>query len=78
MKTKEKPRIRFEGTDEINANHYPIENSRFIRLLSHDELNRLKKGVVLFSIAGEEITVGKSKLNIAVWVFGRSMYGELI
>jgi len=78
MKASEKPKPRFTGTDEINADHYPIDKSRFIRLLSHDALKRQKRGVVLFSAGGREVTVGKEQFETETYVFGRSMYGELL
>lgn len=73
-----KPQKRFEGTAEINASHYPIDKTRNIRLLSHDELKRQKKGVVLFSVGGREVTVGKEELDTETCVFGHSKYGQLI
>lgn len=78
MKASEKPRTRFEGTAEINADHYPIDKSRFIRLLSHDALKRQKKGVVLFSVGGREVVVGKDQFETESFAFGRSIYGELL
>lgn len=79
MKEKNKPKTRFAGTDEVNADHWPIERAtKFIRLLSHDALKRQKKGVVLFSVGGAEVTVGKDKLDTEPCVFSRSMYGELV
>ena len=78
MEKKEKPIRRFEGTEKINANRYPIDKTRIIRLLSHDELKNQKRGVVLFSVGGKEVVVGKDNIDFETGVFGRSKYGTLI
>ena len=71
MKTeKKKTRTRFEGTEEINADHCPVDKERFMQLLSHADLKKQKKGTQLFSVSGKEIVVGKDNLDLETFVFG--------
>jgi hypothetical protein len=78
MKPNKKVLKRYLGTDEINADNYPLDKKQNLRLLSFDQLKRQKKGAVLFSVGGAEIIIGKSVLDMDTTVFGRSKYGELI
>jgi len=76
MKPNKKVMKRYLGTEEINAQCYPFDKSKNLRLLSHDELKRCKKGVVLFSVGGKKIVVGTDVIDTDTTVFGKSKYGQ--
>ena len=73
-----KPYRRFEGTPEINADHYPVSKDTILKLIPHTELTKYKKGAIVISIVGDEYVIGKDDLDSQTEVFGRSKYGEKI
>lgn len=64
--------------NQINADNYPIDKTRVIKLIPRDKLKKFKKGVQLFTVGGKETIVGKEELDCDTGCFGRSKYGELI
>ena len=68
----------FEGTPEVNADHYRVDKNTILRLIPHDKLKKLKKGDAVISIVGDEYIIGKDDLDSETSVFGRSKYGEKI
>ena len=64
--------------NQINADNYPIDKSRTIKLIPRDKLKKLKNGTQLFTVGGTEVIVGKDELDCETGCFGRSKYGELI
>lgn len=75
--TKKLPR-RFEGTPEVNADHYSVDKKTVLKLISHEKLKKLKNGEVVISIVGDKYIIGKDNLDFETCVFGRSKYGEKI
>ena len=69
---------RFEGTPEINADHYPVNKGIVLQLIPHEKLTKYKKGATVISIVGDEYIIGKDELDLETTVFGRSKYGENI
>jgi hypothetical protein len=78
IKPIKKIRKRFEGTPEINADHYRVDKDITLKLIPIDKLKKLKKGTIVISIAGDKYTIGDANLDFETEVFGRSKYGEKI
>lgn len=65
-------------SNQINADNYPMDKNRTIRLIPRDKLKKLKNGTQLFTVGGTEIIIGKDKVDCDTGCFGRSKYGKLI
>jgi len=63
---------------EISANYYPINKEQVIKLLSFDDLEKVEDGTTLYSITGDRVIKGKSKLDLQTRMFQHSKYGVLI